>query len=236
MSDILVWPEELLSPLECRAYLNPFTRSGGRTLGGTKPSVRTDLGHWRIDLVGIPASSAAQRRTWDAIGQYLGGTSGRIAVPAWAMDSAPYASGKEEPFGFVPHDDDTLFDDDTPYEQGAISIKSVGVTGLMATTMSLRIIHGAPDLSGVRFSYEHALYQTGRVLSVVDDIWTVSISPAVRAVIPTGADLEFDRPTCICNLLEDDGVQRSMNADRFERLSLSFVEDTKYWADVVMGD
>ncbi|MCK8780565.1 hypothetical protein M0654_11265 [Rhizobium sp. NTR19] len=235
MADILVWPEFLLSPLECRAYLNPFTRSGGRTLGGTKPSVRTDLGHWRVDLMGVPMTGVDRRRAWDAIATYLGGTSGRIAVPTWAMDSAPYASGNEEPLVDVPHDDDSLFDDGMPYEQGAIAIRSVGVTGIAATQISMRVIAGAVDLAGVRFSYQHALYQTGRVLSLEGDIVTVQVSPAVRAVIPADADLEFDRPTCVCNLLDDVGMQRSMNADRFERANVSFVEDTQYWAELAAG-
>jgi len=42
--------------------------------------------------------------------------SGLIAVPAWSRDAAPYVSGEYEPSGLVPHDDDSLFDDDTPYE------------------------------------------------------------------------------------------------------------------------
>lgn len=232
---VMVWPEKLLSPLECRAYLVPFTRSGGRTLGGVKPSTRTDLGHWRIDIIGVPVHGQAKRRTWDGISAYLGGASGRIAVPAWAMDSAPYASGQEEPLIEVPHSDGSTFSDGSEYQQNAISVVSVGVTAIGATVMSMRLINGAADLSGVRFSYNHALYQTAQVVSIEDDIWTVRITPSVRELIPTGVELEFDRPTCVCNLLEDAGMQRSMNADRFERASVSFIEDTYYWNQVAMG-
>jgi len=232
---IIVWPEALLSPLECRAYIVPFTRSGGRTLGGTKPSTRTDLGHWRIDIAGIPMHGAAKLRTWDAISAYFGGASGRIAVHAWAMDKAPYVSGKEEPLVDVWHSDDSPFSDETPYQQNAISVVSVGATPIGATVMSMRLINGAADLSGVRFSYDHALYETGQVVSVEDDIWTVRITPSVRELIPSGADLEFDRPTCVCNLLEDDGMQRSMTAERFERVSVSFIEDTDYWNRLALG-
>lgn len=232
---ILLWPEALLSPLECRARLVPFSRSGGRTIGGTKPSTRTDLGHWRIDLNGIPLRGSEMLRTWDALSAYLGGTSGRVAVPAWAMDSAPYASGIEEPRDELAHADDSLFSDETGYLQNAISVVSVGVTAIGATVMSMRLVNGASDLSGVRFSVDHALYQTGQVVAIEDDIWTVRITPSVRALIPAGSDLEFDRPTCVCNLAEDDGMQRSINADRFERESVSFVEDTHYWSQLAAG-
>lgn len=232
---VIVWPEALLSSLECRAYLVPFTRSGGRTLGGLKPATRTDLGHWRIDIVGIPMHGTAKRRTWDAIDAVLGGASGRIAIPAWSMDSAPYVSGKEEPLVELPHSDGSLFSDGSPYQQNAISVASVGVTAIGATVMSMRIINGAADLSGVRFSHNHALYKTGQVVSINDDVWTVRITPSIRELIPSGADLEFDRPTCVCNLMEDAGMQRSMNADRFERASVSFIEDTDYWNRVALG-
>lgn len=232
---ISVWPEKLLSPLECRAYLMPFTRSGGRTLGGVKPSTRTDLGYWRVDIIGVPVDGPEKRRTWDAIGAILSGTSGRIAVPAWAMDSAPYASGREEPLISVSHSDGSTFSDGSQYQQNAISVVSVGVTAIGATVMSMRLIKGAPDLAGVRFSYNHALYRTGQVVSVEDDIWTVRISPSVRELIPAGSDLEFDRPTCVCNLMQDDAFQRPMNADRFSRESVSFVEDTWYWNQVALG-
>lgn len=232
---VMVWPEKLLSPLECRPYPVPFTRSGGRTLGGVKPSTRTDLGHWRVDLVGIPMHSREQRRAWDAISTYLGGASGRIAVPAWSMDSAPYESGKEEPLILVPHSDGSTFSDGSRYQQNAISVVSVGVTAIGATLISMRLIKGSDDLSGVRFSYNHALYQTGQVVSIDGDVWTLRVTPSIRELIPENSDLEFDRPTCVCNLLEDDGIQRSMNADRFERVSASFVEDTDYWNRVALG-
>lgn len=231
----IVWPYQLLKPAECRAYINPFTRSGGRTLGGIKPSTRTDLGPWSIDLVDVAIRSIHQRRAWDAVATEAGGSSGRIVVPAWAIDSAPYASGQTEPLIDVPHDDGATFSDGTRYRQGAISVASHGVTAIGATVMSMRLINGDEDLTGVRFSYRHALYQTGRALSVDGDVWTVRISPSIRELIPDGSDLEFDRPTCICNLVDDTGMKRSINADRFEQLSVSFIEDTDYWYKVAKG-
>lgn len=235
MVEIVVWPCALLIPEECKAHPAPFTRSGGLTLGGTKPSVRTDLGYWKIDLLKVPMKSVEQRRTWDAIDTYLGGTSGRIAVPAWSMDTAPFASGVEERLIDVLHDDDTPFDDDTPYSQNAIAVESVGVTAVGATVISMRLINGASSLSGVRFSYNHALYKTGQVVSIVDDVWTLRIAPSVRQLIPAGADLEFDRPTCVCNLAEEDGLSRSINSNRMEYLDVSFIEDTKFWSDLALG-
>jgi hypothetical protein len=232
MVDVIQWPADLLTPAECRPNMNPFTRTGGRSLGGLQPAVRTDLGFWSIDLIDIPVHSIAQRRTWEAISQKLSGAAGLIAVPAWSQDVAPYASGRFEPIIETEHSDDTPFSDGTPYTQGAISVVTDGVTPVGATSIRLRIINAAADLVGVRFSYHHALYRTGPVLSINGDIWTLPISPTVRELIPAGADLEFDQPTCICRLAEDRGMDGGVDAVPFERRSVSFVEAADYWANL----
>lgn len=230
MAEIIVWPHELLVPEECHPNLVPFTRSGGRTLGGVEPATRTDLGFWSIELSNIAVYSREQRQSWIAIRQKLGGKAGLVAVPAWSFDAAPYVSGEFEPPLTTSHDDDTLFDDDTPYEQGAISVVTDGVTAVGATSIRLRIIKANTNLVGVRFSNNHALYETGPVTAIDGDIWTVPISPTVRELIPAGAVLEFDMPTCLCHLEEDRGMDGGVNNIEFEQRSVTFIEATDYWS------
>lgn len=235
MANIIVWPRNLLTPRECRANLSPFTRSGGRTLGGIETAVRTDLGWWNVDLIDIPLHQRAQWKTWDAISNICGGRSGLVAVPVWPRETAPYASGDYEPMASVPHSDGSTFSDGSHYVQGAISVQSVGATAIGATTIRLRVIAGDADLSGVMFSYNHALYQTGAVLDADDDVVEVRISPTVRELIPDGSDLNFDDPTCLCRLVSDRGMDRGDNSQRFEMASVSFVEANDYWSKLVAG-
>jgi len=235
MSEVLRWPSSLLVPFDTMADVVPFTRSGGRVIGGAKPAYRTDLGYWRVDLNGIALSTAQQKRAWDAISTYLGGSSGRIAVPVWTRDTAPYASGAAEEDILVPHSDDSTFSDGSMYLQSPISVVSVGATAIGATVMSMRVIAGAQDLSGTRFSYRHAAYKVGQVLDIAGDTWTVRITPSVAELIPAGADLEFHRPTCVCNLDKDIGMRRGMRADGVEFYSVSFAEDVRYWNDLAAG-
>lgn len=232
MADIITWPLCTLTPQSASADLVPFTRSGGRTLGGVQPTTRTDLGFWSITYSGIVMQNRNRDawRTWQAIRQKLGGRAGLIAVRVRSSLSAPYVSGKFEPVIDTEHSDDAPFDDDTPYVQGAISVVTDGVTAVGATSIRLRIINAASDLVGVRFSWNHALYETGPVTSVDGDIWTVPISPSVRELIPAGADLEFDQPTCLCHLAEDRGMDIDQNAvGKFSSPSVSFVEAVDYW-------
>jgi hypothetical protein len=235
MADIIHWPLCVLTPQSASADLVPFTRSGGRTLGGIEPSTRTDLGYWSISYSNIVMQNRSRQawQTWQAIRQKLGGRSGLIAVRVRSSLSAPYVSGKFEPAIDTEHSDDSPFDDETPYVQGAISVVTDGVTAVGATSIRLRIINADANLVGVRFSYNHALYETGPVTEVDGDIWTVPISPSVRELIPAGADLEFDQPTCLCHLAEDRGMDIDQNAvGKFSLPSVSFVEAVDYWANL----
>ncbi len=235
MADIIVWPRSVLTPLTCQPDLVPFTRSGGRSLGGIEVAVRTDLGFWSIDYSDIPVSSVDQRRSWLAIRNTLSGRSGLVVVPVWSQDVAPYASGKYEGNIEVPHSDQTPFSDGTMYTQGSISIQSAGVTPIGQTTIRLRVVRGSRNLSGVRFSYAHALYETGRIIEDDGDTVTLAISPTIRATIPDHADLEFDEPTCLCHLSSDDQMGAGVDPVPFERRSVSFVEANDYWNKLALG-
>ncbi|MBB4235038.1 hypothetical protein [Rhizobium esperanzae] len=232
MPDVINWPTCLLTPQQVQANVVAFTRSGGRSLGGVEPVIRTDLGYWAIDYTGIVVQNRYrdQWRTWQAMRTKLGGRSGLISVRVPSSLSAPYLSGRFEPGTDTLHSDDTTFDDDMLYEQGAISVVSVGVTPIGSTSISLRIIKAAADLVGVRFSYNHALYETGPATEIDGDTWTVSITPAVRELIPDGADLNFEQPTCLCHLAEDRGMDVTQDAiNKGTRPNVSFIEATDYW-------
>ena len=238
MANIIVWPHCVLRPQQMAANIVPFTRSGGTTLGGITPSMRTDLGYWSIDYSNVVMQNKArtQWQTWSAIRQKLGGRSGLIAVPVRASLSAPYASGSFEASAETTHSDGALFEDDASYVQGAISVRTVGVTAVGATTIRMKIIHAADNLVGVRFSYNHALYETGPVIGIDGDVWEVPISPTVRELIPDGADLEFDQPTCLCHLAEDRGMDVPQDAvAKNVYPSVRFSEATDYWNSLAIG-
>jgi hypothetical protein len=235
MAEIITWPICVLRPQTVSANLVAYTRSGGRTLGGVEPATRTDLGYWAIDYGNVVMRNKTREawQTWQAIRQKLGGKSGLIAVRVRSSLSAPYVSGEFEPVIDTEHGDDTPFGDGTPYVQGAISVVTDGVTAVGATSIRLRIINADANLVGVRFSYEHALYETGPVTEIDGDIWTVPISPSVRALIPAGSDLEFDQPTCLCHLVDDRGMDIDQNAvSKQAAPSVSFVEAVDYWSNL----
>lgn len=235
---VIVWPRCILRPQQMAVNLVPFTRSGGATLGGVTPAYRTDLGFWSIDYMNVILRNRSrdQWRTWQAIRQKLGGRSGLIAVPVRSGLSAPYASGAFEAAPKVSHSDGSTFSDGAMYAQSAISVKTVGATAIGATTIRMRIINAEQNLVGVRFSFNHALYETGPLLGIDGDVWELPISPTVRELIPDGSDLEFDQPTCLCHLAEDRGMDVTQEAiARTSYPMVRFFEATDYWNSQALG-
>lgn len=236
--DYITWPTAILKPQSSPFDPRPFSRSGGRTLGGVSRSVRTDRGYWVGSYNNIllrKPSRPAQRRTWNAIRTYLGGTTGLVAVPVCSTGVWSAAGFKDFSAGRVPHDDGTPFDDGTLYSQGLVDIEMASFAPLGATVVTLRLIH-APTASGVRFSYQHAMYDTGRILSQPSaDTYQVEIFPAIRMPIPAGSKLEADEPTVLCHLATDNEMDIDIGISPMSTASVSFVEAVDVWNDIALG-
>lgn len=182
----------------------------------------------------VPLYDTETKRWWNAIRTMLGGISGLAIIPVWSKDTAPYASGMMEPLILTTHSDGSSFSDGSLYSQYAIRIRNVDNVPVGATSIRLKVEVGFPFLSGVRFSFEHALYETGFHGDPVGNIYTCPIFPAVRAPIPAGSDLNFDEPTCLVHLKEDRGMDTANNGI-LNQPSVVWVEATDYWSDLAAG-
>ncbi|MGH2342556.1 hypothetical protein ACRC7T_13860 [Segnochrobactraceae bacterium EtOH-i3] len=238
MPDIIIWPETL-APETMTADVTAFTRSGGASLGGVTRVTRTDAGWWTIAFDKVALFEPADVRVWDAVASDLGGMAGLVSVPVWSRHTAPWLSGAPEDAFLTTHSDGTPHSDDTPYAQGAISVVAHAAATIGATVLRLRIVRGAGDLSGCRFSHltgaAPALYRTGRAIDITGDVWTLRISPPLRAPIAAGDSLEFDMPRCLCRLASDDAMARKETNVLPVTPSVSFAEATDYWSDLAAG-
>lgn len=237
MVDIIHWPTELLQPSSTTVVSVPFSRSGGRTLGGISRSRQTDRGFNRITLEGVTLFTPDMKRTWNAIATDLSGQSGLILVPAWSIDSAPYVEETDpHPLPIeTEHSDGTEFSDGTEYSQGVISVEMASFAPLGSSVVTVRCINSRPP-AGVRFSYRGALYKTGAILEELPSgIFRVSVTPSIRQSIPEGALLEFDRPTCLCHLSSDSGMILPSTQDEINSADVDFVEAVDYWNDLARG-
>lgn len=232
MTNHIVWPYKVLPAFANAPMPRPFTRGGGRSIGGIERATRTDRGFWRIQLTDIPVHTNAQRRVWSAIRTHLGGRAGLIAIPVWSHGNAPWVSGRREAPVLTSFSDGASFSDGGLFYQGAITIEMATTAALGATSVQLHRINAAEDLTGIRFSWDHAMYETGPAIAISGNFWTVPIFPAIRQAIPAGATLECDLPHCLARLEDDAGMDIDFNAEEHTRASVSFVEAVDYWSDM----
>jgi len=234
----LYWPVDVLKPQAAPFNPRPFTRSGGRSLGGINQASRSDRGYWVGSYENIAfrrGTQFDQRRAWEALSTAIGGMSGLVIVPVCA--TAQWASPGFTNFAplLTPHDDGAPFDDGAMYYQGVVDIEMAAVAPIGATIVTLRLIN-APVVSGVRFSYQHAMYKTGRIISQpTENTYQVEVFPTIRSPIPANAKLEADKPTVLCHLATDAEMDIEFVSGRMPRPSVSFVEAVDYWNAVARG-
>lgn len=232
LPDYILWPTHTLKPSAIDPNPVPFSRSGGRTVGGISTDTRTDRGYWSIAFKGISLVDGDRRRLWNSIRVGLSGKAGLLAVPVWSYDTAPWPAGTVNGQLLTIHADGTPHSDGTAYAQSAIGVELVEAVGIGATIVKLRALYGIEELSGIRFSYQHALYVTGFPLSIDGDIWQVLITPAVRAPIPAGAELEVGLPTCLVHLASDDAMDVRLSAGDYDSVDVAFIEAVDYWNEL----
>lgn len=229
----LVWPRAILKPAQILPNVVPFSRSGGRSLGGLERVTRTDRGWWSIQYrgvsLGLPGSAA--RRAFAAIGAELGGMAGLIAVPVWSYDVAPWTAGSDGRT-LTTNSDGSRFADGAYWQSPTIAVEMAAAAAIGDTSVTLRLVTGISDLSGVRFSHRHALYRTGRAAEIDGDEWTVSVTPAIRAAIPADAPLELDMPTCLVRLASDRAMDGALSAGKGDRADVAFIEAVDVWNDL----
>lgn len=230
--DFIHWPASVLKPAAIEPNVVPFSRSGGRTLGGLERVTRTDRGWWSIAYRGVTLAGPARRRLWNAMAADLSGMAAPIVVPVWSLDSAPWPAGTVNGRLLVPHSDGSTFGDGSQYAQSPIGVTVVDALAIGATQATLRIGYGINELSGVLFSYGHALYKTGLPVAIDGDDWTVRLTPAVRAPIPAGAELEFGLPTCLVRLASDREMDVMSSVGKVDKRDVAFVEAADYWSDL----
>lgn len=236
--DFIHWPADLLTPRASPFNPAPFTRSGGRSLGGVSRYTRTDKGYWVgsfNDIIFRRGQQFDQARAWNRIRTDLNGQAGLIAVPVCSTRVWATAGFTDFTPDLYTHDDGTTFADGTKYYEGVVRLEMAAFAALGATVVTLRLITGPSSIEGIRFSYQHAMYETGSLIEQTGaDTYRVPIFPAIRQAIPTDAWLEADRPTILCHLASDAEMDIEFPGAGMPRPSVRFVEAVDVWNDLAL--
>lgn len=237
LNSVLAWPSAL-RPAQIQPNPVSFTRSGPRSLNGISRRVKTDRGYWVINYIGVPLMDEFDRRAWNALRTGLNGAAGLISIPVWSFELIN-ASPEVVLGQFLSTFSDTAtFGDGSQFSQPSgpyVSMDSDAAIG--DTVVNLRVDDDTEDLTGMRFSYNHALYEIGFRIGGTGNIWQVPIFPAIRAPIPADATLVFNVPRCLVRLVDDRQMDQSVNYNKFDLVNVSFVEAVDYWNDLaVLGE
>lgn len=235
LENVPLWPHAKLVPAAIMANPTPFSRSGGASLGGISRSARTDRGWWNIAYRGVALSDASRRRLWNMLRVKISGAAGLVIVPVWSFDSAPWVDGTVNGKLLTRHSDGSPHSDGSQYSQAGILVQIAAAAAIGDTSVTLRTIYGLDELAGIRFSYGHALYETGWPTAINGSEWTMPVFPAIRAAIPDEAYVEVDLPTCLCRLTSDRAMDVSFSAGHFDQRDVAFVEAVDYWSDLALA-
>lgn len=234
LANFVHWPFKLFAMRGKPAFhQRPFTRSGGTTLGGRDLVTQTDLGFWRAVFPNIMVKSNDMRHeeAWNAIQVALQGRTGLVIVPAYYTGSRLQQLAKTQS-ALATHSDGSTFSDGTKYSSEPPLVQMEEDAQIGATVVKLRALREGLSLTGIKYSYFHALYQTGPVRSRDGDVVQVPIFPATRAKIPAGSILTVKEPTCLMHLASDNEMDIVHGVSPITPKTLNFVEAIDYWDKV----
>ncbi|WP_152986629.1 hypothetical protein [Pseudovibrio sp. POLY-S9] len=234
MTNVIHWPHSLFASQGKPSFQKrPFSRSGGMTLGGRELVTQTDLGFWRARIPNIVLRRRDLRHeeAWNAIEVALHGQVGLVIVSVSHVGSQVQKLAKQAR-SYVPHADETGFSDDTFYASEPALVQLEEQATLGSTVLKLRGLQSGLRLSGIHFSYLHALYNTGPIIETVGDVVRVPIFPAIRAPIPAGTLLNVTEPSCLMKLASDNEMNLDFSSSSFTRKTVNFVEAIDYWDKV----
>ncbi len=134
------------------------------------------------------------------------------------------------------HSDGATFSDGTKYRGRTMCALMHEAAEIGQTVVKIEVVYGLEHVSGLRFSHEWALYETGPYLSNSQTVFEVPISPAIRRRIPAGAELELDEPGCLMRLITDSAMDISLPLNRVATANLAFTEALEVWEELVEND
>ncbi len=169
--------------------------------------------------------------TWNAIRVALQGRSGLVVVPAYHAGSRLQKLAKSQRC-FAGYSDGSTFSDGSSYKGQPALLRMDEPAQIGSTVLKLCTLKKGLNLSGIKFSYFHALYETGPLIKQSGNVVQIPVFPAVRAHIPAGAVLNVSEPTCLMHLASDNEMDLAQGFSPTTKTTLNFVEAVDFWDEV----
>jgi hypothetical protein len=206
---------------------------GTTAVSGLASSVAIDVrsdggGLWSASLNNMRFLKKEHTLLWRAVRQICGGGVNPIVVPRIDDVFRPFPEGASA-YQNVSHSDGALFSDDTGYYQPVISVVTYDGAELRDTILGLQLINCADLIGGEIFSINHPtagwrLYEIGTVDKIDATHTIVTFNPPLREDVPSGTEVEFDRPRCLMKLQNSSAMDLNTTTYPFSLAQVKFIE------------
>lgn len=205
----------------------------GITDAGTMPESRTDGGGlWLAQWPDIHLRRGADARTFGALRMRSSGSAAPIVVPCLTpfQPALILSNGRRlADWGDIPHDDGSVHDDGSGYDQPLIVAEAVNAAALRATSLTIAFEAAITLKNRECFSVLHAdmnwrLYEINWVETDLAGHIFVKFLPPLRQAIAAGEPLEFDNPRCVMKVEGIDGMEQDIGAFPYGPVGARFRE------------
>lgn len=220
------WPKDILKPQSFAIDINHRSLRGPTSASGFTQVISNSAGIWKASFSDIPVYSQSMIKLWRAIDALAEGQLNPFYIPCWEFRRAPLPTGVTEiTEQETPHDDDVLFEDDTPYVGNIndLTVLEGAVSG--STTIKLLKVTDALIEPPNRFSINGRLYQITRIIEQTETEVSVNILPPLREPLLIGDIAEFDFPWLRVRLASDNEMNLPLNFDHDSFPTVNFIED-----------
>ena len=231
---IIQWPDDLFKPSAFPSIdLVSQDATGGKSLAGVE-RFREGAPSWVMTFP-LRLRGSAQILTWTALRTMAKGRYGVFSIPTYDCGRSPAALPDYKlAASDVPHSDDALFSDDTPY-LGHLYHVSVSIAAPVRATSMVMTIEDTPAVApypGMVFSIPSAeaygaerLYLLETVGKISGGACAITFLPPLREAVPAGAPLHFDRARGLWRFADSAQGRLPMQAaSQSIDLTISFVE------------
>ena len=215
------WPRHQLPPQQPVFHLRGMNISGP-IADGAADVIAGDNGYWVATYGSVVVTTRERVMTFNAIASMLEGRLYPILVPYCRAFQPVDATATYEP---LPHDDDTLFSDETGYVGSGTDVRMTADRPERAVTGSVTIAYGDTIQPGQVFSLGERMYRLKSVIYTSPTTANIKWQPTLRDAVAAGAELDFTDPVCRMRLASDDEMMLSLDMNRRGFPTVNFVED-----------
>lgn len=222
----ILWPVGVLRPRNVSFDIYPRTLAGPTSVSGATQVVSSDAGLWRITFGDITVRNRDEVLAWRGVDALLEGRLNPVLVPfCRAYQPVPAGAVAAGLYDGVTHDDDTPFDDETPYQPTVIEVETSASAAAGATMLSATVTYAGTIVPGQPFSIGERAYRVRTVTYASATAATITFRPPLREAVASGAEMNFDNPICRMRLASDAEMALDLNGRRRATRTVNFIED-----------